>query len=126
MKEYQPKSSKLSHTAYMLTVYFIRGHDERQAEYASVIGIGSVPQDVMLHGTIKSDPTALQAEKLIKLGKKIDAVERALQRIPEEYRNGVYSSIAYRTPYPDYANKNTWTRWRISFITYVAEAMEFI
>lgn len=124
-KEYKNKNSKLSHSVYMQTIYFIRGHDDRCEEYRRILEGGSLPPDGTPKGTNRSDPTALKAERLAKLSKKISAVERALKSVPEEYREGVYMSIAYRDRLPDYANKNTWSKWRMRFISRVADVMGF-
>lgn len=125
MRDYQSKESKLSRAVYMQTVYFIRGHDDRREEYRRVLEGGGCPPDGTPRGTNKGDPTALKAERLVELSKKISAVEGALKSVPEEYRLGVYGSVAYRDRLPDYANKNTWSKWRMRFIVRVAEVMGF-
>ena len=125
-RDYQSKKNMLPHEVYMQTVYFIRGHDDRCEEYRRILEGGSLPPDGTPRGTNRSDPTALKAERLVELSKKIAAVENALKHIPDEYRRGVYMSIAYRDRLPDYAHRNTWSKWKSEFTEIVAKNMRFI
>ncbi len=125
-KEYKNKNSKLSHSVYMQTVYFIRGHDDRKAEYLKVLHSQPPPPDGIPKNIKKGDPTADKAIKISRLSAAIIAVENALQVIPEEYREGVYQSIAYGKPTPGYAHRTTWSRHRASFVEAVAHKMSFV
>ena len=110
----------------MQTVYFIRGHDDRKAEYLKILYSQPLPPDGIPKNIKKSDPTADKAIKISGLSVAIVAVESALQVIPEEYRDGVYASIAYSRSFPEYAHRNTWSRYRTKFVLQVAKSMNFL
>ena len=72
-----------------------------------------------VRGTSISDPTGEQAEQLEKYNHQIRPVEKALKKIPEEYRQGLLDHIIKGKPYPDYAHTSTWKRWRRRLLYWV-------
>ena len=116
---YSRKKYKLPKEVYMQTLWAIRDYPRLKEEYDSLFGRAPI-MDGQPKGTTPGDPTGSIAIKSAELSSKIAAVEKALNRIPEEYREGVMNSIVYRADYPDYAHDNTWKTWRQRFVFYVA------
>lgn len=56
----------------------------------------------------------------------VATIEQALQQIPPEYRDGVWNNIQHRTPYPHYAGRATYGRYKAKFIYLVAEELDLI
>lgn len=50
-----------------------------------------------------------------------DAVDKALQAIPQEYRKGVWENASQQIPFPIDAGEATYKRWRCRFIYNVAK-----
>jgi hypothetical protein len=77
-----------------------------------------------------SRPTEERAIRIAELKRRIEEVDRALEIIPEEYRDGVlYHTLHYGTrmisgvpgsvwgeSIYDHAHKNTWKKWKTRFI----------
>ena len=126
-KDYQPsKDSKyhIPHDIYMRTIWLIRGHNRVKAERDAIINSTPIPEPG--RSSIITSSTENKAMRLLKLGKEYAAVEKALKSIQEEYRTGVYNNIAYRMKYPEYASKNTWSKYRQLFIYNTAKNMDWI
>ena len=109
---------------YMQTLWFIRDYPRMKEEYESLMGRAH-PMDGQPRGTDVGDPTGQTAVKCAELSDKIKAIELALGIIPEEYRQHIFESVVYRTPYPAFAALNTWKNYRRRFIYFVAKIMEF-
>lgn len=58
---------------------------------------------------------------------RLDAVYRALEVVPYEFRNDVLGSIAcYGRGYEDNAHENTYKRWKKVYIAELAEQLHLI
>lgn len=122
MREYQRKRNnpyRLPHNLYMRALYMIRDYDRIKADrqeiyYASAVGDG------MPRGNAITSVTENKAVRLARLGEECDAVEKALNHIPPEYRKGVFDNICYGAAYPITADYSTYSRWRQRFIYWVA------
>lgn len=115
---------KLEHNLYWQTIWFIRGYPNALFDYQMCIG-KSKEQDGMPNGSGISDPTPREAELRIKYGERIEPIEKALEKVPCEYRKPLLENIIYGAkmkPYPDYASTSTWKRWRRRFVYWVAES----
>lgn len=92
----------------MQTLWFIRGYDRRRAEAESIL--------------YRSPENAGEREALLAENRIID---NALENIPEEYRAAILSNVCYRVPYPlCIADRTTYSRWRVRFITEVARNID--
>lgn len=127
MKEYQPKWSEkhLPHNVYMSVIYIIRDYPRVKALRDSIIDETTPASGGSPAGSY-SQPTESKAIRLVELSDKCSAIERALEVVPAEYRDGIMRNIIYQIPYPTYAGKNTWSRWRIRFLIRAAELLHFI
>lgn len=124
MKDYQSKAYDLPHDVYMQTLWFIRGYKRRQVEADAILYASPAPPDGMPKGSGTSDPVSSKASKRECLLDKNKMIDDALSIIPEEYREAIFANVAYRVPYPNFADRTTYSRWRVRFITAVAEKMD--
>ena len=84
-------------------------------------GAASGPRSTLPHSSTEDAAT-----KRAELSIQTDAVEKAMQAIPMEYRRGVWRSIVYRERYPETASLKTWKKWRQRFIYLVAYSAGYI
>ncbi len=124
MREYQVKRNNpfwLPKAVYYQALYAVRDYDRLCEEYRDILN-GSAPSaDGQPRGTKIGDPTEQKAERLLEVSEKLDAIERALNQLPEEYRMIVFNNVRYQRPYPYTAGVSTWSRWRRRFLFYVAK-----
>lgn len=76
-------------------------------------------------GTI-SDTTAVKAAKRETLLRYTSAIDRAFSLVPEEYRKPIRDNIVNGKPYPDYADKTTFWRYRRRVYWYIADGLNLI
>lgn len=110
----------LTNNLRLQTTWFIRGHEERLAEYRS-LAWQSVEQDGQPKSTAPSDPTGIKAIRAARLSDDIHAVELALEQLPDFYREPVYANVVHRRPWPIGADRATFYRYRRVFIHHVAK-----
>ena len=114
------KAYLLPRNEYMEALWFIRGYRRALDDYEAILESSSAPSDGQPRGSGPSDPTFLKASRLAVVSAKIRPVEKALERVPAEYRRGLLRAIIERERYPDYAHPNTWALWRHRFVYWVA------
>ncbi len=71
-----------------------------------------------------ADLTAMRASQIANLTMRIHAIEESLKYIPEKYRDGVLSKLAYGEPYPPVYHPNTWKKWQQAFLYQVAMGLQ--
>ena len=118
------KKYKLEKEVYFETIWYIRQYPSLLREYEEIMTgsamWGKLKLDGMPHGSATSDMVAQTAEKLANIAGKISPIQKALNRIPEEYREGILGNIIERKPYPIEADVSTWKRWKRRFVYYTA------
>lgn len=119
MKDYQSKKIDIPHDEYMQVLWFIRGYYRREAEASAIIDQSPQPPDGMPKGNMTGDPVASKAIKRDKMIEKNKIVDEAIKAVPEPYRAAVWNNIIFRTPYPGFADKSTFSRYRVAFISAV-------
>lgn len=128
MRDYQRmKQTKyiLPRTVYHQTIWRIRDY-YRLKERADDVIQGSVDNDGMPRSKDPGSPVmraVMQRERLIE---EISHIDKALTEIPKEYRKGVWDNIQFGSPYPMYADRSTYGRYKSKFIFLVAEGMGLI
>ena len=128
-KEYQPKSSKgyvLPHNLYMLTLYTIRDYERMSNEYHKAGSIEAHTIRDKISGNGIGNPTERKGIIRASLFDRMEAVEQALMKIPDDYRKGIIQNIKYGNHYPDDAGNKTYRRWKQRFIYYVAENLDYV
>ena len=110
---------------YHQTLWLIRDYDRMKSEYIAM-DLCSGVLDGQPRGSDTGDPTARDTMKLIGMRDKIEAVEKALRLIPEEYRKGIWENITGYKKYPIDAGTATYARWKQRFVWKVAKNMFWI
>ena len=72
------------------------------------------------------DVTGNRATEIANLSWRIDAIVRAFDAVPEEYRKGIEDKLVYDIPYGDEYHPNTWKRWQQVFIYNVANNLHIM
>lgn len=54
------------------------------------------------------------------------AVEEALQKVPNEYRDAILDNICRHAKYPDVAHRNTYSKWRVVFLNAIAKNLNLL
>lgn len=103
--------------------WLVRDYDNLKAEYEKILEQSSPPPDGQPRGTRSGDPTQRSAIALAPVSQKIDAIEKALEEIPEEYRSGVFLHIKDGAPFPDDASSDTYRNWTDAYLFHVAIRM---
>ena len=63
--------------------------------------------------------------KTNKITEECEAVEWALEQIPEEYKDIIFNKVCYDKAYPLYADPSTYSRWKCRFLYYIAEKLKY-
>ncbi len=129
MRDYQPKS-RISTTCRtrctgVLCWRFVRDYPRlvREREdmiYESPDGTGGGRSGV-------GRPTENKALRIATMDDDIRAIERALEKLPREYRQGVLDNVLYGRRMDDLSGaRSTWSRWRGRFLWHVAKFSRWI
>ena len=124
---------------YRRVIYTIKDYDRLKQEYQAVLessrkpnvscgtdGRGRPVAEYVRCSGAAYDPTAEKGVKLAMMSDEIHAIERALEQIPKEYRDGVFGNIRYGAAYPDIAHYHTWQKWRQRFVYFVASKLGYV
>lgn len=120
MRDYQRKRTKyiLPDAVYNRTIWTIRDYHRIKDELNTMlVPERSGPQD---------DPTYQKAVKYSDFIETAKAIDKARNGIPEEYRDGVWKSVLYRTPYPKNAERSTYGHLKSRFVFEVASLLHYI
>lgn len=131
-KEYTLKTSRYymgSDELYRETLYFIRQYPEyvRILHDTGMTTTGTSGQAGAGGGKGNriSRPTEIQAINRAELQHRISIIDKAIQVVPQAYRDGVWNHVIYQAKYTEdavfwYANVNTWKLWTQRFVYEVA------
>ena len=128
MRDYQPKKQNqyyLPHTLYQRVLALVRDYPRlvREREdmiYESPDGTGGGRSGV-------GRPTENKALRIATMDDDIRAIERALEKLPREYRQGVLDNVLYGRRMDDLSGaRSTWSRWRGRFLWHVAKFSRWI
>lgn len=115
----------LPRTLYRRVIAVIRDY-RRQREEVNNILYGSHFSEIAVKGGLPKSSVESIAIRLEKYTADIEAVEKALEKIPGEYQKGVFQNIADGKRFPEGACYKTWLRWRKKFIWYTAEELKLV
>lgn len=110
----------------MQVLWLIRDYERITLQYNNMLDSSPVTLTGVSVGNSISKPTENKAIKRAEYSKKIDAIDYALELVPEEYREGIWNNILYRSPYPYTAGETTYRRWKARFLYKVAERLYMI
>ena len=110
----------------MKTIYQIRDYHRLKEKIQNVIDAGPDPGEVHVSGSRNGSTTERKAMQIFSDSNIVDAIEKALSEIPEEYRKGVWNSVMYNEPYPIDAARSTYGLHKSRFVHKVAIYLGFI
>lgn len=116
---------RLPRNLYRKTIYTIKDYDRLKARREEILSASPPPPDGQPKGGQAGDIVFRKAVRLADIDQQIKAIEEALERVPEEYRKGVWDHIQSRTPFPVDASMNTYKTWKQRFIYWVAVRMDW-
>lgn len=128
MKEYSRKRGKytLPGTVYMKTIYQIRDYPRLKQNICDVIEESPDPGEVHVAGGKQRSVTESKAIRISDDGMIVDAIDRAAESIPEEYRSGVWNNVVAGEPYPLDASRSTYGMHKARFVYLVAKNLGWI
>ena len=136
MKDYQQKKMKkqvVPQPVYRQALWAVKGllrMKDRLRELrmeAYVPGERNLLKTYAGYGTgYVCDVTGDKATEIANLSRRIDAIVRAFDAVPEQYRKGIEDKLIYDVPYSDEYHPNTWKRWQQVFIFNVAENLHIM
>lgn len=127
-RDYQRQTGKyiLPREVYNQTIWLIRDYNRLKAEAEAILDESPAPADGMPKNPGVSDPVVAKALKRERIKVKVDAIETEIERVPTEYRSGVWNNIIYRRPFPNDASRSTYGMWKSRFVCGVAVKMDYI
>ncbi len=127
MRDYQPKKQNqyyLPHTLYRRVLALVRDYPRMTRAREDMIY--ESPENAGSRNSM-GRPTENKALRIEALSDDIRAIERALDKIPREYRQGVLDNVLYGRRMDDLPGaRSTWSRWRGRFLWHVAKNMRWI
>ena len=128
MKDYHPKKGKyiLPTSVYHQTIWIIRDYDRIVSELSDMMLASPAPPDGQPKGSSISDEVFAKTKRRDEYTAKKLAIEHGLEKVPEEYRRGVWDNIQMRKAFPHDAGRSTYSKWKSRFIYEVAVKMNFI
>ncbi|MEG1136388.1 MAG: hypothetical protein RSD65_06275 [Anaerovoracaceae bacterium] len=126
MRDYTLKSYGLTNEIANQVLWLVRDYKRMKTEYNNTIWDSPDPPDGQPRGNSIGDSTSRKAIKMAELFRKLEAIERSKLEIPEQYREGVWNNLLYKTPYPAGADRTTWWRQKTRFVHRVAEKMFWV
>ena len=114
MRDYQRKKGKyiLPDAVYHQVLWQIRDYYRLKDEALAVLEESPPPPDGLPHGDPDPDGVLKKAIRRIDLQRVTDLIEDELEKIPKEYRRGVWLNIQYRTAFPSDAGRATYARYK--------------
>ena len=107
-------------------IWLIRDSERLQQEADDLLTVASGLSPQIRSKGGHGDPVFRAVKKREKNLKRLKAIQDALQDIPEEYREGVFRSIRDRDPYPQDADRSTYSRHKQKLIYDIAVRLSYI
>lgn len=107
-------------------LWLIRDYDHLREMAEDIDGFSGGGTDGGPRSTVPHDGVSDAAIRRARITQQLDAIEKGLLMIPEEYRSGIWENIQHRERFPQTAGIKTWKRWKQRFIWWVAYYAELI
>lgn len=126
MRDYQRKGKYiLPQAVYHTAIWRIRDY-YRIKKLAEDIINENAAMDGLPKSNAISDTVAQKTIKREKYLSEIKQIDNALLEIPQEYRNGVWNNIQFRSLFPNDAGRTTYGKYKSKFICCVAKNLKLI
>lgn len=107
--------------ARQLATWLIRDYPRIKAKLEELDGYGaSTDLSARINGDYQHSRVESIAIRREPLRAQLKAVELAFEKIPDEYRKGLWESITARKDYPYFADRGTWKKWRQRLLWWTA------
>lgn len=128
VKEYQRKKGKyiLPAAVYFRVVWLIRDYYRMKEMAQAILDESPAPSDGMPHGSPNPDGVFNKASRRMYFTMVCDLIDREIERVPREYRRGVWNNILYKAAYPNDAGRSTYAMYKSRTIYNIAEKMGLI
>ncbi len=128
MRDYQPKKGKyvLPPPVYHVVLWQVRDYYRLKETADAILEESPPPSDGMPHGTPSPDGVLNKAARRLRLLEVVDLIDDEMQRIPKEYRRGVWNNILYRSAFPQDADRVTYGRYKSRMLYRLAERQGLI
>lgn len=123
MREYQRKTGKyiLPGNVYMQTIYQIRDYNRLKEEADRILEESKAPPDGQPKQSGASSDIERKVVRRDKLLHIVDTIDRAIELLPEEYRQGVWDNVMDHKAFPKDADRRTYGRYKSLFVFTVAK-----
>lgn len=101
-------------------LWLIRDYSNIKAKLDALDGFSGIDNDGQPRAHNPHSTVEEIAIQRAALSGEVRAVDKAFERIPPEYRRGIWEAITERKRYPDTAGLKTWKRWRQRVLWYTA------
>lgn len=112
----------LRDTDRLKSIAAVLDHDDHASEQAQAVMQGRSPSD----GCSGADTMIIAEDVARRAAAELDCIERALDSIPQVYREGLLDNILHKEPLPDFAHANTWKRWKLVLMYEMARELRLI
>lgn len=129
MRDYQRKKQSkyiLPKAVYHQSLWKIRDYYRLKEAAEDLMYSSNNSEDNTSRTNIPSDVVASTVVKRDKFLFTVDNIDKALIEIPIEYRKAIWDNIQYEMPYPIYADRSTYGRYKSKLIYLVADKLELI
>ena len=120
INEYGLKGWRLPRPLYERARGLVRDYPRFKAEHEAML-IATPDREHSPGRSGPGDPTGTTAIRREQLGADVDAVEKAMDVLPEEYIRPIYKNIAEGVKFPDYGSETMWGYWKRKFLYHVAQ-----
>lgn len=117
VNQYGLKGWRLPRPLYERARGLVRDYPRIKVEYEAML-TSSPDHDSAAGGSGPGDPTGVMAIRRERLGADVNAVEKAMDILPEEYIRPIYKNIAEGARFPEGA-RTTWAYWKRKFLYHV-------
>lgn len=128
MRDYNRRKGKyiLPIAVFHQVLWQVRDYYRMKAEADAILEESAPPPDGMPHGDPSPDGVFNKATKRIEMMYYVDLIDSELEKIPAEYRRGVWNNIQYRQAFPNDAGRATYSRYKQYFLYRLAERQNLI
>ncbi len=116
---------KLPKAVYHRCMWLVRDAARLEKLAASAAGDENSSPDTP-YDEIQGSVTVAGEDTLRRAAFETDCIRRALEKIPEVYREGLLENIVNKAPFGDFAHPNTWKRWKLVFLYELAKELRLI
>ena len=127
IRDYQRKGKYiLPQAVYHTAIWRIRDYYRIKKLADDIISENNAVMDGMPKTNSTSDTVAQKVIKRDRYLKEIENIDSALLEIPQEYRNGVWNNIQFRSLFPNDASRATYGKYKSKFIYIVSQNLKLI